>query len=87
MIIREKKKSSDVSIWGLDISHQLFITISRSICSLRSPDIRKKTWCSELSERGFGMTKINQNLKKQGVRNESCPEDRNEQRQFFKEKL
>jgi hypothetical protein len=29
------------------------------------------------------MTKINQKLKKQGVRNESCPEDRNEQRQFF----
>jgi hypothetical protein len=29
------------------------------------------------------MTKINQKLKKQGVRNESCPEDRNEQRRFF----
>ncbi len=46
-----------------DISHQLFITISGSICSLRSSDIRKKTWCSELSEREFGMTKINQKLK------------------------
>jgi hypothetical protein len=32
------------------------------------------------------MTKINQKLKKQGVRNESCPEDRNQQRVFFKEK-
>ncbi len=29
------------------------------------------------------MTKINQKLKKQDVRNESCPEDRKEQRQFF----
>jgi len=25
----------------------------------RSPDIRKNTWCSELSEREFGITKIN----------------------------
>jgi hypothetical protein len=32
------------------------------------------------------MTKINQKLKKQGVRNGSCPEDRNEQRQFFLKK-
>jgi hypothetical protein len=29
------------------------------------------------------MIKINQKSKKTGVRNESCPEDRNEQRQLF----
>jgi hypothetical protein len=29
------------------------------------------------------MTKIHQKLKRQGVRNESCREDRNERRQFF----
>ncbi len=32
------------------------------------------------------MTKINQKLKKQDVRNESCPEDRNDQAQFFLKK-
>ncbi len=66
-----------------DISHHLFITIPGSRCSLRSPHIRKKTGCSELSVREFGMIKINQKSKKTGVRNESCPEDRNEQRQLF----
>ncbi len=29
------------------------------------------------------MTKMNEQLKKQGVRNESCPEDRNEHQQLI----
>ena len=34
------------------------------------------------------MTKINQKLKKQGVRNETFPEDRNEHRQLiFRDKI
>jgi hypothetical protein len=37
---------------------------------LRSPDMRKK-------DRMFGMTKINQKLKRQGVQNGSCPVNRN----------
>ncbi len=62
--------------------------ISGSRCSLRSPDIRKKTGGSELSVQEFGMTKINQKFKKQGVRDQSCPEDCNEQQQlFFRDKI
>jgi hypothetical protein len=34
------------------------------------------------------MTKINQKFKKQGVRDQSCPEDCNEQQQlFFRDKI
>jgi hypothetical protein len=47
------------------------------------PDIRKKTGCSELNVRKFGRTKLNKKLEKQGVRNEICPEDRNEHRQLL----